>query len=185
MAMLIWKASAGLWSEAAQMRSDGLLRGVTCHLPQAACDRAREQSCRAAGQARGRLGGGSTRTPASGSRRRSHSSLQSGKEASSAATAQVFILLNENKVQKRKYSPNVKGINHLNIMTIHIIYLKLLIIVISAFNTNVSMIYSVLEAVHALEKEMATHSSVLAWRTPGTGEPVGLASMGPHRVGHD
>ena len=38
---------------------------------------------------------------------------------------------------------------------------------------------------HALEKEMATHSSVLAWRIPGTGEPVGLPSMGLHRVGHD
>ena len=37
----------------------------------------------------------------------------------------------------------------------------------------------------ALEKEMATHSSVLAWRIPGTGEPVGLPSMGLHRVGHD
>ena len=36
---------------------------------------------------------------------------------------------------------------------------------------------------HALEKEMATHSSVLAWRTPGTGEPDGLPSMGLHRVG--
>ena len=38
---------------------------------------------------------------------------------------------------------------------------------------------------HALEKEMATHSSVLAWRVPGTGEPGGLPSMGSHRVGHD
>ena len=38
---------------------------------------------------------------------------------------------------------------------------------------------------HALEKEMATHSSVLAWRIPGTEEPVGLLSMGSHRVGHD
>ena len=38
--------------------------------------------------------------------------------------------------------------------------------------------------VHALEKEMATHSSVLAWRIPGTGEPSGLQSMGSHRVGH-
>ena len=38
---------------------------------------------------------------------------------------------------------------------------------------------------HALEKEMATHSSVLAWRVPGTGEPGGLLSMGSHRVGHD
>ena len=37
----------------------------------------------------------------------------------------------------------------------------------------------------ALEKEMATHSIVLAWRIPGTGEPGGLPSMGSHRVGHD
>ena len=38
---------------------------------------------------------------------------------------------------------------------------------------------------HALEKEMATLSNVLAWRIPGTGEPGGLLSMGSHRVGHD
>ena len=38
---------------------------------------------------------------------------------------------------------------------------------------------------HALEKEMATRSSVLAWRIPGTEEPGGLPSMGSHRVGHD
>ena len=38
---------------------------------------------------------------------------------------------------------------------------------------------------HALEKEMATHSSVLAWRIPGAGEPGGLPSMGSHRVGHN
>ena len=38
---------------------------------------------------------------------------------------------------------------------------------------------------HALEKKMATHSSVLAWRIPGTGEPGGLPSMGSYRVGHD
>ena len=38
---------------------------------------------------------------------------------------------------------------------------------------------------HALEKEMATHSSVLAWRIPGTAEPGGLPSTGSHRVGHD
>ena len=38
---------------------------------------------------------------------------------------------------------------------------------------------------HALEKEMATHSSILAWRILGTGEPGGLPSMGSHRVGHD
>ena len=38
---------------------------------------------------------------------------------------------------------------------------------------------------HALEKEMATHSSVLAWGIPGIVEPGGLPSMGSHRVGHD
>ena len=38
---------------------------------------------------------------------------------------------------------------------------------------------------HALEKEMATHSSVLAWRIPGTGEPGELPSMGSHGVGND
>ena len=38
---------------------------------------------------------------------------------------------------------------------------------------------------HALEKAMAIHSSVLAWRIPGTREPGGLPSMGSHRVGHD
>ena len=38
---------------------------------------------------------------------------------------------------------------------------------------------------HALEEEIATHSSALAWRIPGTGEPGGLPSMGLHRVGHD
>jgi len=38
---------------------------------------------------------------------------------------------------------------------------------------------------HALEKKMATHSSVLAWRIPGMAEPGGLLSMGSHRVGHD
>ena len=38
---------------------------------------------------------------------------------------------------------------------------------------------------HALQKEMPTHSSVLAWRIPGTGEPGGLPSMESHRAGHD
>ena len=38
---------------------------------------------------------------------------------------------------------------------------------------------------HTLEKEMATHSSVLAWRIPGMAEPGGLLSMASHRVGHD
>ena len=37
----------------------------------------------------------------------------------------------------------------------------------------------------SLEKEMVTHSSILAWRIPGTGEPGGLTSMGSHRVGHN
>ena len=40
-------------------------------------------------------------------------------------------------------------------------------------------------SLEALEKEMATHSSVLAWRIPGTGDPGGLLSMGSHRVRHD
>ena len=38
---------------------------------------------------------------------------------------------------------------------------------------------------HALEKEIATHSNILAWRIPGTEEPSGLPSMGSHRVGHN
>ena len=38
---------------------------------------------------------------------------------------------------------------------------------------------------HALEREMVAHSSVLAWRIPGMGEPGGLLSMGSRRVGHD
>ena len=38
---------------------------------------------------------------------------------------------------------------------------------------------------HVLEKEVATYSSVLAWRIPGTAEPGGLLSMGSHRIGHD
>jgi len=49
--------------------------------------------------------------------------------------------------------------------------------------TRLSFTFSFL--FHALEKEMATHSSVLAWRIPGTREPCGLLSMGSHRVGHD
>ena len=48
---------------------------------------------------------------------------------------------------------------------------------------NVSLILHSVSS--ALEKEMATHSSVLAWRIPGMGEPGGLPSMGSHRVGHD
>ena len=45
--------------------------------------------------------------------------------------------------------------------------------------------WSDLARMHALEKEMGTHSSILAWRIPGTEEPGGLLSMGSHRVGHN
>ena len=45
--------------------------------------------------------------------------------------------------------------------------------------------WSDLACMHVLEKEMATHSRILAWRIPGTEEPRGLPSMGSHRVGHD
>ena len=48
---------------------------------------------------------------------------------------------------------------------------------------EVSQLYCPIVA--SLEKEMATHSSVLAWRIPGTGEPGGLPSMGSHRVRHN
>ena len=47
------------------------------------------------------------------------------------------------------------------------------------------LLLSDLACMHALEKEMATHSSVPVWRIPGTGEPGGLPSMGSQRVGHD
>ena len=48
-----------------------------------------------------------------------------------------------------------------------------------------SLLFNTLSRFVILEKEMATHSSVLAWRIPGTEEPGGLPSMGSHRVGHD
>ena len=55
-----------------------------------------------------------------------------------------------------------------------------------AVNTGVYVSFSILvSSGYMLEKEMATHSSVLAWRIPGTEEPGGLPSMGSHRVGHD
>ena len=53
-----------------------------------------------------------------------------------------------------------------------------------AFTLYFTTIY-IAFTLYALEKEIATHSSVLAWRIPGTGEPGGLPSMGSHRVGHD
>ena len=46
-------------------------------------------------------------------------------------------------------------------------------------------VFTFISHFHALEKDMATHSSVLVWRIPGMGEPGGLPSMGSHRVGHD
>ena len=66
--------------------------------------------------------------------------------------------------------------------------LSLLLPVIGLIFTVVSkllLLYTFTFHFHALEKEMATHSSVLAWRIPGTGEPGGLLFMGSHRVGHD
>ena len=56
-----------------------------------------------------------------------------------------------------------------------------------SFQVSVTIIFHlfVLVSMCALEKEMVTHSSVLAWRIPGTGEPGGLLSMGLHRVGHN
>ena len=48
-----------------------------------------------------------------------------------------------------------------------------------------TFIYTFIYIYLFMEKEMATHSSALAWRIPGTGEPRGLPSMGSHRVGHD
>ena len=62
----------------------------------------------------------------------------------------------------------------------HIYYSAQLTTVVTLNITCLELFYF-----HALEKEMATHSSVLAWRIPGTGEPGGLPSMGLHRVRHD
>ena len=57
-------------------------------------------------------------------------------------------------------------------------YLKLLIIIFKVSKLLLNYTYQ-------MEKEMATHPSVLTWRIPGSGEPGGLPSMGSHRVGHD
>ena len=56
---------------------------------------------------------------------------------------------------------------------------------LSSANTLLTINQTFASPFHAVEKEMATHSSVVAWRIPGTGEPDGLPSMGSHRVGHD
>ena len=50
---------------------------------------------------------------------------------------------------------------------------------------NIGEYFGIMIFIYIMEKEMATHSSVLAWRIPGMGEPGGLLSMGSHRVGHD
>ena len=60
-------------------------------------------------------------------------------------------------------------------------YMKTIDLPLSARRSNFTFTFHF----HAWEKEMATHSSVLAWRIPGTVEPGGLPSMGSHRVGHD
>ena len=60
-----------------------------------------------------------------------------------------------------------------------------LMYVFSSLTISISYYFTFTFHFHALEKEMATHSSVLAWRIPGTGEPGGLPSLGSHRVGHD
>ena len=71
-------------------------------------------------------------------------------------------------------NPNNKSTLCLNTVIYRIkLFIKLLILFTFIFH------------MYALEKEMATHSSVLAWRIPGTGEPGRLLSMGSHRVGHD
>ena len=56
----------------------------------------------------------------------------------------------------------------------------------SCNKNDFSLAFVLLPSIHGkLEKEMATHSSILAWRIPGMGEPGGLPSMGSHKVGHD
>ena len=60
-----------------------------------------------------------------------------------------------------------------------------LLIFIFSENSYLVRQYKYPHYVEILEKDMATHSSVLAWRIPGTGEPGGLPSMGSHRVGHN
>ena len=63
--------------------------------------------------------------------------------------------------------------------------LRLLIINCVTVRNSLKCFALAFEGRRKLEKEMAAHSSVLAWRIPGTGEPGGLPSMGSHRVGHD
>ena len=74
-----------------------------------------------------------------------------------------------------KYGGVVKGLMLFQVLVLYLETLWLIIQHLSNFTFHFC----------ALEKEMTTHSSVLAWRIPGTGEPGGLLSMGSHRVGHD
>ena len=66
----------------------------------------------------------------------------------------------------------------------YILIIKTLIHIVELLQTGLSN-FTFTSHFHALEKEMATHSSVLAWRIPGMGKPGGLPSVGLHRVGHD
>ena len=71
---------------------------------------------------------------------------------------------------------------HLNYMTVKIPQINT---TGKQLKTNTHKEIYAFEYHYALEKEMATHSSILAWRIPGTGESGGLPSMGSYRVGHD
>ena len=71
---------------------------------------------------------------------------------------------------------NVSFLICLGILTLKGIYFLLPVFISNQYFSNLDFI---------LEKEMATHSSVLAWRIPGMAEPGGLLSIGSHRVGHD
>ena len=89
-------------------------------------------------------------------------------------------------------SPSVlypEGIQHLNVdgklMKLRDMYAKAWWAAVPGVAKSLTRLSDFSFHFHALEKEMATHSSVLAWRIPGTREPGGLPSMGSHRVGHD
>lgn len=113
--MLIWKASSGLWSRPTQA-----LRSAPEESPVPATGRlCQGRGSRAARlQAQGRLGEGAARTTAGGSQNIVHISLlQSGKESLQQSLFNYLFFLMKTKY--RKYSPNLGGINHINIMTIH------------------------------------------------------------------
>ena len=87
-----------------------------------------------------------------------------------------FLFPSNNKVLVLFDLPIVSEMS-MSLIFIFIVYFLLLPLGLFAFCSSFHF--------HALEKEMATHSSVLAWRIPGTGEPGGMPSMGSHRVRHD